>query len=154
MKKYEEEIQETNDDLKKAKDAKNKIMEEVFQIKKEIENINELDMNNSFLNKNNRSRLSMQVGNINLNNLLKNLDMNDTTELDNDIREYEDKISKLKFDNKSFMEDYDMLMNDYKNNLNMNLKIKQYINNMDKKIKDSMQEKKDLKKYIDRMGKI
>ena len=141
-------------DLKKAKDAKNKIMEEVFQIKKEIENINELDMNNSFLNKNNRSRLSMQVGNINLNNLLKNLDMNDTTELDNDIREYEDKISKLKFDNKSFMEDYDMLMNDYKNNLNMNLKIKQYINNMDKKIKDSMQEKKDLKKYIDRMGKI
>jgi len=154
MKKYEEEIKETKDDLKKAKDAKNKIMEEVFQIKKEIENINELDMNNSFLNKNNRSRLSMQVGNINLNNLLKNLDMNDTTELDNDIREYEDKISKLKFDNKSFMEDYDMLMNDYKNNLNMNLKIKQYINNMDKKIKDSMQEKKDLKKYIDRMGKI
>ena len=100
MKKYEEEIKETKDDLKKAKDAKNKIMEEVFQIKKEIENINELDMNNSFLNKNNRSRLSMQVGNINLNNLLKNLDMNDTTELDNDIREYEDKISKLKFDNK------------------------------------------------------
>ena len=35
MKKYKEEIKETNDDLKKAKDAKNKFMEEeVFQIKK------------------------------------------------------------------------------------------------------------------------
>ena len=154
MKKYEEEIKETKDDLKKAKDAKNKIMEEVFQIKKEIENINELDMNNSFLNKNNRSRLSMQVGNINLNNLLKNLDMNDTTELDNDIREYEDKISKLKFDNKSFMEDYDMLLNDYKNNLNANLKIKQYIANIDKKTKDALQEKEDLKKYKNKYGKI
>ena len=35
-----------------------------------------------------------------------------------------------------------MNKSDNKNNLNMNLKIKQYINNMDKKIKDSMQEKK------------
>ena len=66
--------------------------------------------------------------------------MNDTNELGNNIREYEDNISKLKFDNKSFMEDYDMIMNDYKNNLNMNLKIKQYINNTDKKIKDAIQE--------------
>ena len=161
MKKFEKEIEKTKEDLKRAKEAKNIIMEEVFQIKKEIENMNEAENNiNNFNNNLNRSRLSMQVGN--MNNILKNLDMNDiyeenrkkVKELDMEIREYEDNISKIKFDNKSFMEDYDMLLNDYKNNLNTNLKIKQYIADIDKKTKNALQEKEDLKKYINKYGKI
>ena len=161
MKKFEKEIEKTKEDLKRAKEAKNIIMEEVFQIKKEIENMNETENNiNNFNNNLNRSRLSMQVGN--MNNILKNLDMNDiyeenrkkVKELDMEIREYEDNISKIKFDNTSFMEDYDMLLNDYKNNLNTNLKIKQYIADIDKKTKNALQEKEDLKKYINKYGKI
>jgi len=157
MKKYEKEIEKTKEDLKRAKEAKNIIMEEVFQIKKEIENMNESENSNKNIN---RSRMSMQIGNIN--NILNNLDMNDVyeenkkkvKELDLEIREYEDKITKIKFDNASFMEDYDMLLNDYKNNLNANLKIKQYIANIDKKTKDALQEKEDLKKYKNKYGKI
>ena len=149
MKKYEKEIEKTKEDLKRAKEAKNVIMEEVFQIKKEIENMNESENSNKNIN---RSRMSMQIGNIN--NILNNLDMNDVyeenkkkvKELDLEIREYEDKITKIKFDNANFMEDYDMLLNDYKNSLNANLKIKQYIANIDKKTKDALQEKEDLKK--------
>ena len=158
MKKFEKEIEKTKEDLKRAKEAKNIIMEEVFQIKKEIENMNEAE--NNINNNINRSRLSMQVGN--MNNILKNLDMNDiyeenrkkVKELDMEIREYEDNISKIKFDNTSFIEDYDMLLNDYKNNLNSNLKIKQYIADIDKKTKNALQEKEDLKKYINKYGKI
>ena len=157
MKKYEKEIEKTKEDLKRAKEAKNIIMEEVFQIKKEIENMNESENSNKNINK---SRMSMQIGNIN--NILNNLDMNDVyeenkkkvKELDLEIREYEDKITKIKFDNANFMEDYDMLLNDYKNNLNANLKIKQYIANIDKKTKDALQEKEDLKKYKNKYGKI
>ena len=69
-------------------------------------------------------------------------------ELDNEIREYEDKISQLKFDNSTFTEDYDMLLNEYKNNLNKNLKIKEFIANIDKKTKEALQEKENLKKYV------
>ena len=160
MIKCEKEIEKTKEDLKREKETKNIIMEEVFQIKKEIENLKENDNINISNINNNRSRLSMQVGNIN--NLLKSLNMNDiyeenrkkNEELDNEIREYEDKITKLKFDNTNFMEDYDMLMNDYKNNLNKNLKIKEYISNIDKKTKEALKEKEDLKKYINKMGKI
>ena len=160
MIKCEKELEKTKEDLKRAKEAKNIIMEEVFQIKKEIEILKSETESTNISNKNNRSRLSMQVGNIN--NLLKNFDMNDVQEetkkkieeLDNDIREYEDKISKLKFDNTSFMEDYDMLLNDYKNNLNKNLKIKEYIANINKKTKEALQEKEELKKYINKSGKI
>ena len=161
MKKFEKEIEKTKEDLKRAKEAKNIIMEEVFQIKKEIENMNEAENNiNNFNNNLNRSRLSMQVGN--MNNILKNLDMNDiyeenrkkVKELDMEIREYEDNISKIKFDNANFMEDDEMLLNDYKNNLNTNLKIKQYIADIDKKTKNALQEKEDLKKYINKYGKI
>ena len=160
MIKCEKELEKTKEDLKRAKEAKNIIMEEVFQIKKEIEILKSETESTNISNKNNRSRLSMQVGNIN--NLLKNFDMNDVQEetkkkieeLDNDIREYEDKISKLKFDNTSFMEDYDMLLNDYKNNLNKNLKIKEYIANINKKTKEALQEKEELKKYINKAGKV
>ena len=160
MTKCEKELEKTKEDLKRAKEAKNIIMEEVFQIKKEIEILKSETESTNISNKNNRSRLSMQVGNIN--NLLKNFDMNDVQEetkkkieeLDNDIREYEDKISKLKFDNTSFMEDYDMLLNDYKNNLNKNLKIKEYIANINKKTKEALQEKEELKKYINKAGKV
>ena len=160
MNKCEQDIEKAKEDLKRAKEAKNVMMEEVFQIKKEIEILNNETESTNISSKNNRSRLSMQVGNIN--NLLKNLDMNDIheenrkkiEELDNEIIEYEDKISKLKFDNTSFMEDYDILMNDYKNNLGKNLKIKEYISDMDKKMKVVLKEKEELKKYINKMGKI
>ena len=152
MKKYEKDIEDIKLDLKKAKEAKNNIMEEVFHIKKEIELMNESESTNSTTNLS--KRLTMQTGNIK--NLLKNLGMNDVKdenerkmeELDNEIREYEDKISKLKFDNTSFMEDYDILLNDYKNNLNKNLKIKEYIANIDKRTKEALLEKENLKKYV------
>jgi hypothetical protein len=152
MKKYEEDIEKIKLDLKKAKEAKNNVMEEVFHLKKEIEQINETESTNSISNYS--KRFTLQTGNIK--NLLKNMGMNDLKEenekkieeLDNEIREYEDKISKLKFDNAGFMEDYDMLLNDYKNNLNKNLKINQFIANIDKKTKEALQEKENLKKYI------
>ena len=152
MKKYEEDIKKIQLDLKKAKEAKNNVMEEVFHLKKEIEQINETESTNSISNYS--KRFTLQTGNIK--NLLKNMGMNDLKEenekkieeLDNEIREYEDKISKLKFDNAGFMEDYDMLLNDYKNNLNKNLKINQFIANIDKKTKEALQEKENLKKYI------
>ena len=152
MKKYEEDIEKIKLDLKKAKEAKNNVMEEVFHLKKEIEQINETESTNSISNYS--KRFTLQTGNIK--NLLKNMGMNDLKEenekkieeLDNEIREYEDKISKLKFDNAGFMEDYDILLNDYKNNLNKNLKINQFIANIDKKTKEALQEKENLKKYI------
>ena len=151
-KKYEDDIEKIKLDLKKAKEAKNNIMEEVFHIKKEIEQLNETESTNSLSNYG--KRFTMQTGNIK--NLLKNLGMNDQREenekrmeeLDNEIREYEDKISQLKFDNSTFTEEYDMLLNEYKNNLNKNLKIKEFIANIDKKTKEALQEKENLKKYV------
>ena len=151
-KKCEDDIEKIKLDLKKAKEAKNNIMEEVFHIKKEIEQLNETESTNSLSNYG--KRFTMQTGNIK--NLLKNLGMNDQREenekrmeeLDNEIREYEDKISQLKFDNSTFTEDYDMLLNEYKNNLNKNLKIKEFIANIDKKTKEALQEKENLKKYV------
>ena len=152
MKKCEDDIEKIKLDLKKAKEAKNNIMEEVFHIKKEIEQLNETESTNSMSNYG--KRFTMQTGNIK--NLLKNLGMNDQREenekrmeeLDNEIREYEDKISQLKFDNSTFTEEYDMLLNEYKNNLNKNLKIKEFIANIDKKTKEALQEKENLKKYV------
>ena len=151
-KKCEDDIEKIKLDLKKAKEAKNNIMEEVFHIKKEIEQLNETESTNSMSNYG--KRFTMQTGNIK--NLLKNLGMNDQREenekrmeeLDNEIREYEDKISQLKFDNSTFTEEYDMLLNEYKNNLNKNLKIKEFIANIDKKTKEALQEKENLKKYV------
>ena len=151
-KKCKDDIEKIKLDLKKAKEAKNNIMEEVFHIKKEIEQLNETESTNSLSNYG--KRFTMQTGNIK--NLLKNLGMNDQREenekrmeeLDNEIREYEDKISQLKFDNSTFTEDYDMLLNEYKNNLNKNLKIKEFIANIDKKTKEALQEKENLKKYV------
>ena len=151
-KKCEDDIEKIKLDLKKAKEAKNNIMEEVFHIKKEIEQLNETESTNSLSNYG--KRFTMQTGNIK--NLLKNLGMNDQREenekrmeeLDNEIREYEDKISQLKFDNSTFTEEYDMLLNEYKNNLNKNLKIKEFIANIDKKTKEALQEKENLKKYV------
>ena len=151
-KKCKDDIEKIKLDLKKAKEAKNNIMEEVFHIKKEIEQLNETESTNSMSNYG--KRFTMQTGNIK--NLLKNLGMNDQREenekrmeeLDNEIREYEDKISQLKFDNSTFTEDYDMLLNEYKNNLNKNLKIKEFIANIDKKTKEALQEKENLKKYV------
>ena len=61
---------------KKAKEAKNNIMEEVFHIKKEIEQLNETESTNSLSNYG--KRFTMQTGNIK--NLLKNLGMNDQRE--------------------------------------------------------------------------
>ena len=174
MKKTENDLEEAKEDLKKAKEARKKIMEEVYQIKKEIENLNEGNGNintsiNNIPNNNNmlnRSRLSLQQGNINM-DLLKSLNLNKSQmdnynhednekkklELDNEIKEYEDKISQLKFKNKSFVEDYDMLINDYKKNLSKNLKLKNCISDIDNKTKEALKEKADLKKYIERMGK-
>ena len=148
--KNEKEIQKTKEDIKKAKEARNIIMEEVFQIKKEIENKKENENINN--NISNRSRLSVQIGK---SNLLKYLESDEIKkiELDNDIRDIEEKISKLKFENKNFMEEYDILINDYRNNLNKNLKIKNFINDIEKRTKDALKEKEDLKKYIKRMGK-
>jgi len=177
MKKTEKDLEEAREDLKKAKEARKKIMEEVYQIKKEIENINEnngninASINNIQMNGNNnllnRSRLSLQPGTANM-DLLKNLNLNKSQmdnfnhednekkklELDNEIKEYEDKISQLKFKNKSFVEDYDMLINDYKKNLSKNLKLKNCIADIDNKTKEALKEKADLRKYIDRMGKV
>ena len=161
MKKYENDLMGAREDLKKAKEARKKIMEEVYEIKKQIENFNNNE--NNINNPLNRSRLSLQVNNItdlfkNLNN--GNIDPNNQenekkkNELDNEIKEYEDKISQLKFKNKSFVEDYDMLLNDYKKNLNKNLKLKNSIYDIDNKTKEAFKEKEDLKKYIDKMGKI
>ena len=179
MKKTENDLEDAKEDLKKAKEARKKIMEEVYQIKKEIENINENNGNintsinnipisgNNNNNLLNRSRLSLQPGTANM-DLLKNLNLNQSQivsfnhednekkklELDNQIKEYEDKISQLKFKNKSFVEDYDMLINDYKKNLSKNLKLKNCISDIDNKTKEALKEKADLKKYIDRMGKV
>ena len=161
MKKYENDLIEAKDDLKKAKEARKKIMEEVYEIKKEIEKINNNE--NNYNNALNRSRLSVQINNIN--DIFKNLNkgQNDVIveenekkkiELDNEIKEYEDKISQLKFKNKSFVEDYDMLMNDYRKNLNKNLKLKNCIYDIDNKTKEAKKEKADLKKYINKMGKV
>ena len=161
MKKYENDINKAQEDLKKAKDARKVIMEEVYQIKKEIENFNNNENNFNINNPLNRSRLSVQVNGIN--DLFKSLNrqpgdgLNENekkkNELDNEIKEYEDKISQLKFKNKSFLEDYDMLMNDYKKNLNKNLKLKNCIQDTDNKIKEALKEKGDLKKYIVKTGK-
>ena len=161
MKKYENDLKEAKDDLKKAKEARKKIMEEVYEIKKEIEKINNNE--NNYNNALNRSRLSVQINNIN--DIFKNLNkgQNDgiieenekkKIELDNEIKEYEDKISQLKFKNKSFVEDYDILMNDYRKNLNKNLKLKNCIYDIDNKTKVALKEKADLKKYINKMGKV
>ena len=164
MKKYENDLKDAKDDLKKAKEARRKIMEEVYEIKKEIELFNNNENNFNYNNAFNRSRLSVQ--NNNMNDLFKNLNkgQNDGVvneenekkkiELDNEIKEYEDKISQLKFKNKSFVEDYDMLMNDYRKNLNKNLKLKNCIYDIDNKTKEALKEKSDLKKYINKMGKV
>ena len=168
MFKTERDLGDAKEDLKKAKEARKKIMEEVYQIKKDIENFNNngnINDNNSYNNINNRSRLSLQAGNLNV-DLFKSLNKSEIdnsihednekrkTELDNEIREYEDKISQLKFKNKSFMEDYDILINDYKKNLAKNLKLQNCNLDIDKKIKEEIKEKVDLKKYIDKMGKV
>ena len=161
MKQYENDLIEARDNLKKAKEAKRKILEEVYEIKKEIENINNNENNNN--NALNRSRLSLQVNN--MNNIFKSLNQgqsgelnkeneNKKNELDKEIREYEDKISKLKYDNRDFMESYDILYNDYKKNLDKNLKLNNCIFDIDKKTKAALKEKDDLKKYIDKFGKI
>ena len=159
MEKYENDLKEAKEDLKKAKEARKKIMEEVYEIKKEIELINNNE-NNIPLNK---SRMSVQINGINdlFRNLTKgpNDNINEENEkkkkeLDNEIKSWEDKISQLKFKNKSFIEDYDMLLNDYKKNLNKNLKLKNCIYDIDNKTKEALKEKGDLKKYINKMGKI
>jgi hypothetical protein len=161
MKKYENDLNEAKEDLKKAKEARKKIMEEVYEIKKEIDNFNNNE--NNFNNQLNRSRLSLQVNNIN--DLFKSLNQgqipdlnkeneNKKNELEKEIKEYEEKISQLKFKNRVFMEDYDILLNDYKKNLNKNLKLNNCIIDIDKKTKEALKEKEDLKKYINKMGKI
>ena len=94
---------------KSKKKQKKIIMEEVFQIKKEIENLKENDHINISNINNNRSRLSMQVGNIN--NLLKSLNMNDIYE------ENRKKNEELDNENSKIKSELNIKISEIKNNL-------------------------------------
>lgn len=145
MKDNEKEIKKLKKDLKEAKDARTKIAEELYNIKKDIEKLNDISLNNSLVN-------SKSINNDLISSLNKN--ENDRENIDKEIEDYEDKISQLKFNNKSFYEDYDMLCNDYKKNLYKNKALKDGINDIDNKINQALKEKANLKKYIDKMGKF
>ena len=146
MKANENEIEKIKKDLKEAKDARTKISEELFNIKKEIERLNEFSLNNSQINQKNNDLFS-RLNTCNAKN------EEESENIDKEIEDYENKISQLKFNNKSFYEDYDMLCNDYKKNLMKNKALKNGITEIENKINSELKEKASLKKYIEKMGK-
>lgn len=148
MKANENEIEKIKKDLKEAKDARTKISEELFNIKKEIERLNEISLNNSQINPKNNNDIFSRLNTCNAKN------EEESENIDKEIEDYENKISQLKFNNKSFYEDYDMLCNDYKKNLMKNKALKNGITEVEKKINDALKEKANLKKYIEKMGKF
>ena len=71
-------------------------------------------------------------------------------ELAEQIELYEDKICKLKMDNQTFLENYDNLCDDCKQNESQNQKLKKAIAQLEQNINNAINEKSYLKSMLDK----
>lgn len=118
-------------ELGEAKDSRNKIIQEVYQMKSEIEN---------------QKNLATESGYV---PTLTNTSYSNN-ELAEQIELYEDKICKLKMDNQTFLENYDNLCDDCKQNESQNQKLKKAIAQLEQNINNAINEKSYLKSMLDK----
>lgn len=127
-------------ELQEAKDSRNKIIQEVYRMKTEIENQKNL-LTESYASNSGGGYIPTLTNTSYTNN-----------ELVEQIELYEDKICKLKMDNQSFLENYDNLCDDCKQNENQNQKLKKAIATLEQNINNALTEKSYLKNLIDKMN--
>ena len=134
-------------ELKEAKDARNKVMNVVYQLKNEIEN-------KSILQSENNLNMTTFGGNFQPNNTFSIMNGNQNTfrnngnDLAQNIEKYEDQILKIKMENQSFLEEYDNLNDDLKKNIELNKKLKNSLSTIEQNIQAAVKEKNSLRNLI------
>ena len=135
-------------ELKEAKDARSKVMDDIYQLKREIENKSVLQNDNlnmttigNYQNSNN-----FNIMNNNQNTSFKNnINGNDLVQ---NIEKYENLILKTKMENRGFLEDYDILNDELKKNTELNNKLKNILHNYEQKIQAALKEKNNLRNLM------
>ena len=135
-------------ELKEAKDARSKVMDDIYQLKREIENKSVLQNDNlnmttigNYQNSNN-----FNIMNNNQNTSFKNnINGNDLVQ---NIEKYENLILKTKMENRGFLEDYDILNDELKKNTELNNKLKNILHNIEQKIQAALKEKNNLRNLM------
>ena len=134
-------------ELKEAKDARTKVMDVVYQLKREIENKSVLQNDNlnmttigNYQNSNN-----FNIMNNNQNTFKNNINGNDLAQ---NIEKYEDLILKIKMENQGFLEEYDNLNDELKKNTELNKKLKNSLHNIEQNIQNALKEKNNLRNII------
>ena len=134
-------------ELKEAKDARNKVMNVVYQLKNEIEN-------KSILQSENNLNMTTIGGNFQPNNTFSIMNGNQNTfrnngnDLAQNIEKYEDQILKIKMENQSFLEEYDNLNDDLKKNIELNKKLKTSLSTIEQNIQAAVKEKNSLRNLM------
>ena len=134
-------------ELKEAKDARSKVMDDIYQLKREIENKSVLQNDNlnmttigNYQNSNN-----FNIMNNNQNTFKNNINGNDLAQ---NIEKYEDLILKIKMENQGFLEEYDNLNDELKKNTELNKKLKNSLHNIEQNIQNALKEKNNLRNII------
>ncbi len=134
-------------ELKEAKEARTKVMDVVYQLKREIENKSVLQNDNlnmttigNYQNSNN-----FNIMNNNQNTFKNNINGNDLAQ---NIEKYEDLILKIKMENQGFLEEYDNLNDELKKNTELNKKLKNSLHNIEQNIQNALKEKNNLRNII------
>ena len=134
-------------ELKEAKDARTKVMDVVYQLKREIENKSVLQNDNlnmttigNYQNSNN-----FNIMNNNQNTFKNNINGNDLAQ---NIEKYEDLILKIKMENQGFLEEYDNLNDELKKNNELNKKLKNSLRTIEQNIQNALKEKNNLRNII------
>ena len=134
-------------ELKEAKEARTKVMDVVYQLKREIENKSVLQNDNlnmttigNYQNSNN-----FNIMHNNQNTFKNNINGNDLAQ---NIEKYEDLILKIKMENQGFLEEYDNLNDELKKNTELNKKLKNSLHNIEQNIQNALKEKNNLRNII------
>ena len=134
-------------ELKEAKDARSKVMDDIYQLKREIENKSVLQNDNlnmttigNYQNSNN-----FNIMNNNQNTFKNNINGNDLAQ---NIEKYEDLILKIKMENQGFLEEYDLLNDELKKNNELNKKLKNSLRTIEQNIQSALKEKNNLRNLM------
>ena len=133
-------------ELKEAKDARSKVMDVIYQLKREIDNKSVLQTDN--LNMTTIGSNYQNSNNFNIMNNNQNTYNVNGNDLAQNIEKYEDLILKIKMENQGFLEEYDLLNDELKKNNELNKKLKNSLRTIEQNIQSALKEKNNLRNLM------
>ena len=152
LKHKREEYTSLENELHKAKETRNKIIEELYHMKNDIEYqrnsvmTESIDRNNLYDNYstyNPTTQMYLPT--------ITNTNSNSNQDITEKINLYEDKICKIRTDNQKFLEDYDTISFETEQYKKQNDKLKKALIEVEKRTQKIMKDKTALKEQINKM---